>query len=152
MGLIELGVSSHVLRPCVSWVLETIADVRLPTYTWKRRAKDDLELPLFPSIPMIKTMSAEAEVLCDVRAVMIMMAGGRRVAGEGGDRVLDHHVGMLGDGATSRGKTLHGSTFNFKGHGLCSANLEATVQETSKAKAGKIGGTYVLPPLVHPCT
>jgi hypothetical protein len=97
---------------------------------------------------MVKTRSALAEVLCDMQSVMLMMYGARGTVANGGDGVFDHHVGMLGDGATLQsGTALHGKTFIFTDPStgrkrLATAGLDATVSETAHAKATKIDGTY----------
>lgn len=155
-GLTELGVSSLQSRAVVEWVLLTIGRMALPTYSYKR---GELQLALWPAKDCTRRMSAELDVLVDIKIIIVMLWSAEITRLEGGDTIMDRHDGLMADAMTSNGIKFEGATLIFRAIGEVSALLVGMVEETANAKAAVLAAIYKRLQVsaapyahTHPCT
>ena len=112
----------------------------MPFYFERNRRTKLKELRVrFPSVTAVQRMAGEGNVLCDMKLVITLLDNARTASRGGGDAVFDNKVGMLVDGATSKGMAVQGATLDFANGESVTMGMVATVSETSVAKA-QIGG------------
>ena len=103
-GLARHGISAEKATKVIIYLAAYLFFVRLPTYT--RKGKVAFRLPS-------ETHSSEGagrmNVWCDLKLLTAMRRNAHAVVAHGGDAVLDNHVGIMIDGAMSKGDHFQGA-------------------------------------------
>lgn len=81
-------------------------------------------------------------LVSQMKLVIAMTRNARKAEAAGGDAVFDNPVGVMADGASSKGKTVQGLMTDFADGETVTGGMVATVGETSAAKAKLTGDLY----------